>query len=211
MPRRSGGLSQLRDDLSRVSGALRLPWQRSKHDDDPYWEAFINRPAADVRNLIPEIIGKAAEGNIFPTPSELHSPDVMASHLKELARYLDATSVTGIVDLSKQDPELAHGFPYAAVTAVHADNDPYVAPGVGGQTAKQDGQFVPFIVACWIRELGYRGSVKIEVSREQREHLAVTAGIATRDRDGRLTVPKLGTRVHIGEILFTDLPLQADG
>jgi len=192
-------------------GSLRLPWRRSGHDDDPYWEAFINRPPADVLNMIPEIIGNAPEGNIFPTPSELQSPNVMSDHVKELARYLDRTSVTGIVDLNKQDPELAHGFPFAIVTVVHADHDPYVSPGVGGQTAKQDGQFVSFIVACWIRELGFRGSMKIEVSRADRERLAVAAGLGTFDASGRFTAPKLGTKVHIGEILFTDLPLQADG
>src|SRR5215210_3728292 len=107
MARRSGGLLRLRDDLSRLRGSLRAPWRRSGAGDDPYWDAFINRPPADGRNLIPEIIGNAAEGSIFPTPTELHSPDVTSSHVKELARYLRAQLV-GIVDLSKQDPELAH-------------------------------------------------------------------------------------------------------
>jgi len=88
-------------------------------DDDPYWEAFINRPPADVRNLITEIIGKAPEGNVFPTRAELHSPNVTADHVKELAYYLH-TQLVGIVDLSKQDPELAHGFPFGIVCAVKA-------------------------------------------------------------------------------------------
>ena len=67
MPRRSSGLPRLREDLSRLRGSLKLPWGRSGSDDDPYWDAFINRPPSDIRNAITEIVGKAVEGNIFPT------------------------------------------------------------------------------------------------------------------------------------------------
>src|SRR4051794_24647951 len=98
---------------------LRIPSPRSGTDDDPDWEAFINRPLADIRNMIPEIMGRAPEGNVVVTRAELHSPDVTADHVKELARYLK-TDLVGIVDLSKQDPELAHGFPFAVVCAVKA-------------------------------------------------------------------------------------------
>jgi hypothetical protein len=191
-------------------GSIRLPWRRSGHDDDPYWEAFINRPPADVLNSLPEIIGRAPEGNVFPTPSELHSPNVMSDHVKELGRYLKAELV-GIVDLSRQDAELAHGFPYAVVCGVRAEYDPYTSPGVGGQAAVQAGQYASFVVGCWIREMGYRGTIKIEVPREQRERLAVAAGLGTLGGDGRFTAPRLGTKVHIADILFTDLPLAADG
>jgi hypothetical protein len=210
MARRSGGLPRLRDDLSRLRGSLRAPRRRSKAGDDPYWDAFINRPPADLRNMIPEIIGKAPEGNIFPTPSELHSPDVTSNHVKELGLYLKAKLV-GIVDLGKQDPELAHGYPFAIVTAVQAEHDPYISPGVGGQSAVQAGQFVTFIMASWIREMGFRGTMKIEVSREQRERLAVAAGFGQLNGDGRLTVPKYGTKIHVADIIFTDLPMVADG
>src|SRR4051812_25320327 len=210
MPSRSGGLPRLRDDLSRLGGALKLPWRRSGADNDPYWDAFINRPPADIRNTLPEIIGKAPEGNIFPTRSELHSPDVMADHVKELALYTKAQLV-GIVDLSKQDPELAHGFPFGVVCVISAEYDPYTSPGVGGQAPVQAGQSVVFIVASWIRELGYRGSIKIETTREQRERLAVAAGLGTLNSAGRLTVPKYGTKIYVADILFTDLPVEADG
>ena len=76
MARRSGGLPRLRDDLSRLRGALQAPLRRLSGQDDPYWDDFINRPPNDVRNMIPEIVAKAPEGNIFPTQSELHSPNV---------------------------------------------------------------------------------------------------------------------------------------
>ena len=209
MPRRSGGLPRLREDLSRLRGALRLPG-RSSADDDPYWEAFLNRPPADVRNSIPEIVAKATEGNVFPTRTELHSPNVTSAHVKELATYL-GKSLTGIADLAKQDPSLVQDYPYAIVCAVRADYDPYEHQGVGGQTGVQHGQFVTYIVASWIREMGYRATIKLETTREQREHLAIATGVGTRDRNGRFTTPKYGTKVYIGDIIFTDLPMQADG
>ena len=191
-------------------GPLRLPWPRSGSDDDPYWDAFVNRPPADVRNMIPEIIRTAPEGNVFPTRAELHTPEVTSSHVKELGRYLNAQLV-GIADLGMQDPELARGYPFAVVCAVRAEHDPYTAAGVGGQAAVQAGPFVTFIVAAWIRELGYRATMKIQVPREQRERLAVAAGLGTLNGDGRLTVPKHGARIHVADVIFTDLPLAADG
>lgn len=190
-------------------GPLRVSWGRSE-DDDPYWESFINRPPADVMNSMPEIIRRAPEGNVFPVKSELHSPDVMASYVKELTLYLKA-DLAGVADLSKQSAELAHGFPYAVVAGVKAEYDPYTSPGIGGQVPVQAGQFATFIVASWIREMGFRASIKIEVSREDRERLAIAAGLGTRDNNGRLTVPKFGTKIYIADIIFTDLPMKADG
>jgi hypothetical protein len=188
-------------------GPLRLPWQKSALEDDPYWDAYINRPPTDVRNMVPEIIRKAREGAVFPTQSELHTPAVTSSHIKELGLYLHAQLV-GIADLSKLDPEIAQGYPYAVVCAVRADDDPRTSPGVGGQSPVQNGQYVAFIVSAYIRELGYRATAKLDAPREQ---LAVAAGLGKLTSDGRLTVRKYGTRVHVADIIFTDLPLAADG
>lgn len=210
MPGRSSGLPRLREDLSRLRGSLKLPWRRSGPGDDPYWDAFINRTPADGRNAITQTIGKAAEGNIFPTISELHSDNVTASHAKELATYL-GTQLVGIVDLGKQDPSLARGYPYAIVCAVKAEYDPYTSPGIGGQAAVQAGQFITFIVAAWVREMGFRGTMKLETSRAERERLAVAAGLGTMTGDGRFTAPKYGTKIHIADPIFTDLPMLADG
>jgi len=189
---------------------LRLPWRRSDAADDPYWEAFINRAPADVQNMMPHIIGNAPEGNIFPTQTELHSPDVTSQHVKELATYLDTLGV-GIVDLSRQDAEIGRGYPFAVVCTVRAEHDPATSPGPGGQTPVQNGQFITFIVASWIREMGFRGTIKVDVPREQRERLAVAAGLGTLNEAGRLTVPKRGTKVYVADIIYTDLPMVADG
>jgi hypothetical protein len=211
MAGRSRGLLRLRDDLSRLRGSLPGPLARlGGGGDDPYWDAFINRPAADAKNTIPDIIGRAPEGNIFPTLAELHSPNVMSAHVKEFATYLRAV-LCGIVDLSKQGPDVARGYPFAIVCAVRSEYDPYDSPGPGGQAAVQAGQYVTFIVAAWLREMGFRGTMKIETSREERQRLAVAAGLGTLNGDGKLTVPKYGTKVHLTDIIFTDLPMLADG
>jgi epoxyqueuosine reductase QueG len=82
---------------------------------------------------------------------------------------------------------------------------------VGGQATIQAGQYVTFIVSAWIREMGFRGTMKIDVPRAEREHLAVAAGLGKLNGDGKLTVPKYGTKIHIADIIFTDLPMEADG
>jgi hypothetical protein len=212
MADRSRGLPRLRDDLSRLRGSLPGPLGRlgGGGGDDPYWDSFIKRPPADSKNMIRDVIGRAVEGNVFPTLAELHSPNVTSAHVKEFATYLRAVAC-GIVDLSKQGPDVARGYPFAIVCAVRAEYDPYDSPGVGGQAAVQNGQYVTFIVAAWIREMGYRGTMKIETSREERERLAVAAGLGTLNGDGRLTVPKYGTKIHLTDIIFTDLPMLADG
>ena len=209
MARRSGGLPRWRADLSRLRSALQAPLLRLSGQDDPYWDDFINRSPNDVRNMITEIVAQAPEGNIFPTPSELHSPNVTTKHAKELTRYLGGQLV-GIADLGKQTPEIARGYPYALVTGVRAAYDPYLSPGPGGQAAAQAGQFVTFIVAAWMREMGFRATMKIAVPRAEREHLAVAAGLGKLNSDGTLTVPKYGTKIHIADIIFTDLPMEAD-
>jgi hypothetical protein len=203
MARRSGGLPRWRS-------ALQAPWRRLRGRDDPYWNDFINRPPNDVRNMITEIVAQAPEGNVFPTQAELHSPNVTARHAKELTLYLGGQLV-GIADLGKQTPEIARGYPYALVTGVRAAYDPYLSPGPGGQAAVQAGQFVTFIVAAWMREMGFRATMKIAVPRAEREDLAVAVGLGKRNGDGKLTVPKYGTKLHIAAIIFTDLPMEADG
>ena len=210
MARRSGGLPRLRADLSKLGGALRAPLRRLSGGDDPYWDAFINRPPVDVRNTVAHVVRVAPEGNVFPTLTELHSPEVTASHVKELTYYLKAQLV-GIVDLSKQDPKLAHGYPYAIVTAVKAEYDPYTSPGIGGQAAVQAGQYPTFIVASWIREMGFRASIKVETTRDDRERLAVAAKLGKFDAFGRFNTPKYGTKIYVADIIYTDLPMAADG
>jgi len=189
-------------------GSLRLPWSRkTSHDDDPYWDFFINTPPADLANYVAEMIRKAPGGNIFPTKTDLHTPEITSSHVKELARYLGADLV-GIARLASSAGPETLGYPFAVVCVVRAEYDPRRAPGIGGQVPVQNGLFVTFVLSSWIRELGFRA---ISSEDPNAEKLAVAAGLGTLNPEGRLVTTKYGSQVHVANVIHTDLPLAADG
>jgi hypothetical protein len=72
----------------------------------------------------------------------------------------------------------------------------------------QNGLYVTFVLSAWIRELGYRATATIGADGEG---LAARAGLGTLDAAGRLVTPRFGTRVHVADVIRTDLPLAADG
>jgi hypothetical protein len=192
---------------SRLS-PLKLPWLGEKsHENDPYWDLFINRPPADLANTAIEMIRKAAEGNVFPTKAELHTPDITSSHVKGMAEYFGAELV-GIVRLNAEDNGDGEFYPFAVICAVHADYDPRTSLGIGGQVPVQNGLFITFILSAWIRELGFRATAKQKTNVEK---LAAKAGLGTLNSDGRLITPQFGAKVYVAEAIFTDLPLAADG
>lgn len=189
-------------------GPLKLPWLGEKsHKNDPYWDLFINRPPADLANTAIEMIRKAAEGNVFPTKAELHTPDITSSHVKGMAEYFGAELV-GIVRLNAEDNGDGEFYPFAVICAVHADYDPRTSLGIGGQVPVQNGLFITFILSAWIRELGFRATAKQKTNVEK---LAAKAGLGTLNSDGRLITPQFGAKVYVAEAIFTDLPLAADG
>jgi hypothetical protein len=198
-------------------GPLKIPWRRTSfRNEDPYWDFFINKAPADLANSITELIRSAPAGNVFPTKAELHTPEITSSHVKELARYLGADLV-GIARLNDNSPpplagdgkgEGAEQYPFAVVCAVPAEYDPRAAPGIGGQVPVQNGLFITFVLSAWIRELGFRATALADPNGEK---LAVAAGLGTLDPDGRLVTPQYGTRVHVANVIRTDLPLAADG
>jgi len=181
---------------------LKIPWRRAdRRRHDPYWDFFINTPPADRANTVLDVIRKAPAGNVFPTRADLHSPEVTASHVKGMATYLGADLV-GITRLDEDDA----GHPFAVVCAVRADDDPRGAPGIGGQVPVQNGLFVTFVLSAWIRELGYRASTTTSLDGAR---VAVAAKLGTLDRNGKLVTPQYGTRVHVADVIRTDLPLTA--
>jgi hypothetical protein len=195
-------------------GPFKIPWVgEDSHQDDPYWDFFINTPPADLANTVTEMIRSAPEGNVFPTKAELHTPDITSSHVKELARYLG----TDLVGVARLDPlptaveskgEGADIYPFAVICAVQADYDPRKAPGIGGQVPVQKGLFITFVLSAWIRELGFRATAVLDPNAEK---LAVAAGLGTLNAEGRLVTPKFGTHVHVANVIRTDLPLAPDG
>jgi len=186
-------------------GPLTIPWP-GKARDDPYWDYFLKTPPGDLRNSVVDMIRQAPEGNVFPVKADLHTPEITSSHLKELARFLGAD----LVGVAKVPPNLdtGEGYPFAVVCAVRADHDPRQARGIGGQVPVQNGLYVTFVLSAYIRELGYRATAKVETDGER---LAAAAGLGTLNAEGRLVTRKFGTRVHVADVILTDLPLAADG
>jgi hypothetical protein len=201
---------------------LNIPWVgKAPPKKDPYWDFFINTPLADLENSVPEMIRRAPEGNVFPTKADIHTPEITSSHVKEMARYLGADLV-GVANL---DPKIAcsvsavavaaegcseevEGYPFAVVCAFRAPYDPRTAPGIGGQVPVQNGRFVTFVLSAWIRELGFRATVRPGLDGEQ---LAAAAGLGKINSQGRLVTPEFGVKVHVAEVIVTDLPLASDG
>jgi len=198
-------------------GPLKIPWLgKGSREDDPYWDFFINTPPADLANTVTEMIRSAPEGNVFPTRAELHTPDISSSHVKELARYL-GTDLIGIARLTPPSPLPRGGegkgegdsiYPFAVICAVQADYDPRKAQGIGGQVPVQKGLFITFVLSAWIRELGFRATAALDPNAEQ---LAAAAGLGKLNTDGKLVTPQYGTRVHVANVIRTDLPLAPDG
>jgi hypothetical protein len=175
---------------------MRLP------KNDPYWESFINRPPADQNNVIPFAFRGLPEADANPVRTEVHSPNVMSGHIKELGRFYGAELV-GIVELISEP-----GF--AIVSVLKADYDTRTAQGIGGQTPVLKGLFETFTLAAYIRELGY-SAMRVPGDDNRGQRLAAAAGLGTLDSDGRLVHRRFGRHVHVAEVILTDLPLQPDG
>jgi hypothetical protein len=153
--------------------------------DDPYWDAFINRPPADPNNLITHAFKQVQPGGVNPVRTEVHSPNVMSGHVKDLARFYGADRV-GIVGL-------ASGM-FAIVCALRADYDTSTHLGVGGQTPAMKGLFASYTLGAYIRELGYT----TETAKRDAKELVRAAGMNVHG-------------MHIADVIVTDLPLQPDG
>ncbi len=65
-------------------------WSRIRRQSDPYEDFYLNAGVADPRNLIVNRIREAPEGSVFAVKAETHTPEVMASHIKELGRFFGA-------------------------------------------------------------------------------------------------------------------------
>ncbi len=151
---------------------------------------------------MPDAVRNAAEGQVFPSKADVHSPEIMSQHMKDLARFFGADLV-GIAKLAANQDDL----PFAIVCGLRAEYDPREHPGVGGQGAALTGSYVAFNMGAAIREYGFRATRR-EI--DDIDRLAVTANLGTLNADGRLTTPQLGSKVYVADAVLTDIPLQAD-
>ncbi len=190
-----------------------LPWTK-KQDDDPYWDAFTNRPPADPNALaLFEMLRSAPDGNVYPVQSEVHSPDIMAQHLKGLASFFGA-DVVGILRLAGntapagREPDAPTEYPFGILVGVRAEHDPSTAAGMGGQTPVLKGAGVTFNLGAYIRECGYHAT---RTQAGGLDRLAAACGLGTLNGAGRLVTAAFGDGIHLADVVLTDLPLAPDG
>jgi hypothetical protein len=174
--------------------------------DDPYEAFYLNHAPADPRNLIVNRLRQAPEGSVFAVQAETHTPEVMASHVKELGKFFGA-DLTHIADASKLGlPEGTPGLPYAVFCLFRSEHDPREAPGVGGHVGALKGAHATFQLSAIIREYGFQATRWSQAL----DALAAAAGIGTLDARGRLDTPRFGTKVHVADVILTDLPVAVD-
>jgi hypothetical protein len=195
-------------------GNVRAYWPWRNRAEDAYDEFYRQAPPSDPRNLIVNRIREAPEGSIFAVKSDTHTPAVMSAHIKELGRFFGADLVR-IVELTglSMDPSAAPGpdakewrdLPYAVVCGFRAEHDPRDAPGIGGHAVALKGAFATFQISAIIREFGFRATKQSGLDSEQ---VAVAAGIGALNKDGRIVVPGFGSKIHLADLILTDLPVE---
>ena len=136
-------------------GPLNLKWLPRRNETDPYWDLFVRTPPVDPNNLVAESLRHVTEGNVFPIKTDVHSPQIMSSHVKEFARFLGA-DLCGVAPLGR--PADPPDLPFGVVVVMAADYDMREAQGIGGQAPMLKGAFVTFVLGAWIRESGYRAT-----------------------------------------------------
>ena len=170
--------------------------------EDPYWDAFIHRLPSHPDNQVNNALRAWPDGSVFPVKKDVHSPDVMSSHIKDLAKFFGA-GLTGVVGMPPGSE-----LPFGIVCAFPAEDDPRQALGHGGQAPVQNGLFVTFNLAAVIREMGYQATAKLPADAEK---LAAAAGLGRIDAAGRLVTALFGRKVYVADVVHTDLPLAPDG
>ena len=184
---------------------MRLLGLRLGRSRDPYWDGFVNRPLADPTNVLTDAIRHAPEGRVFPARSELPEPGRLMRDLDQLMRFLGGSAMgvarTDTAFLRPGDgsgpdappdlDELAMEYPFAIVCAVRAEHHPAKAKGMAGQHVLHESVSVNFSLAAYIRELGYRATVRPVDSAAA----ARAAGLEPQRRQ------------YVGDVVLTDLPL----
>jgi len=195
-----------------VSGLTALwPFKRK----DPYEEFYLNARPTDPRNEIDRRIREAAEGSIFAVRAETHTPEIMSKHIHDLGKFfsadlvriIDARRLDGLLDGAstpegeKVDPR---ELPYAVFVCFGAEHDARDHPGIGGHATVLKGSYATFQMASIIREFGFHAT---RVSGIDFDRAAATARIGRLNAAGRLDAPGFGTKIHVADVIFTDLPV----
>jgi epoxyqueuosine reductase len=199
-----------------VLGFLSNLFQRK----DPYWDQFVNRPLADPKNMVFDLIAESPGGGVFAVKIDVHDSAAMTGHMVELARFWGADAAgVATVDASwfaaaaqngnghgesAATPPALHELPHAIVCGVRRDFD-VRALGMGGRRAEQKLAVANFHLRSYLREIGYQADF---AAPGWPAAAAASAGLGTVNAAGKLISAQHGDRLVLGQIVLTNIPLQ---
>ena len=184
-----------------------------KRDDDPYWDTFINRPLADPKNLVLDVITGSPGGGVFTPKIDVHDTKAMAGHIVQLTKFFGADSV-GVIATDprwvREDEEklpapgeIAAVYPYTIVSLAHWEYDAANNKGMGGQLGRQKVAAAHFHLRSYLREIGF-DAVFAYPSTPQ---IFVAAGLATSVSGDRIITRQFGDKVATETLVLTNLPM----
>ncbi|MSQ27961.1 MAG: hypothetical protein EXR51_07480 [Dehalococcoidia bacterium] len=153
--------------------------------------------------------------------TEIHDPQAMTGHLRELSRFFGAdmlgvaattagllAPLEGVAPPEEGEPPYsaerwATEFPSAVVALIGWEYDSERDLGIGGQWGDIKTSVIAFNLAAYIRELGYRAiATGLQIVR-----LEAAANLGSVDSAGRIAVPGFGAGVWLANAVLTNLPL----
>jgi hypothetical protein len=185
----------------------------SRREERALWDGFVHRAPYDPLTIVTPRLMDAPEGRVNPLVSEVHSPEVMSEHLQVLGRSLgaDLVVVVPLDDVANRKVQETFGsdprtYAHAVVAAVRANYDVDAAPGLGGQFPLIKAQMLDFVLASYIRELGYPATVHYFPNQAAARTLLGTLSSTSDD-----ALKRLRPYAVVAGILLTDLPLAKSG
>jgi len=176
-----------------------------------------------------DLITASPGGGVFAVKMDVHDPAAMSGHMIGLAKFWGAGSAgvtatdsawlqnsqdgddtsVGEDALPSQGPvdrlTAAQQYPWAIVCGVPRTFDA-AAGGMGGRHAEQKLAVLNFNLRSYIREIGYNAIFVTPVSSAE---LATIAGLGALTQDGRFLARDGGNELVLGQVVITDLPLNA--
>ena len=180
------------------------------------------------------MIGNAPRGKVNPDRTEVADAKAMTAHIKRVAKHLgasdvgimrvhpsflyaegrypdDGTGIGGSTDGTISAAETAERFPYAIALVYAWDYDMGRAHRhrIGDAAYHLGAEVLRATyanLAGYIRELGYSVAQRVATPMP----VALAAGLGEMGRHGMLITEKFGARVHLGDPILTNLPLEVD-
>jgi len=210
-------------------------WYFNRTSKDPLGRIAFPQSSADRRNTLQHAVGRAPRGAVNPDRIAVTDPQVLARHIKRVAKFFGA-DVVGIAAVhpsmlfsgsrapddgsgsnegggsSNASPaEMAKEYPFAICLSTAWDYNMIQAHRhhVGDHAyhfSQAKLQLVYANVAAYIRELGYEAVQ----NRVQAMPAALAAGVGELGRNGMLITEKFGARIHLGDPILTNMPLIPD-